>query len=203
MVVPVVAVVVAVAVVVVTAVDVVVAAVDVVVPAVEVVTAARATGRSRRRQSLGRGPAAPAGQEGRHQSGQAHERRQPSPVHCCDHGRAEPARAWHEASPRPVALRPVWRAGRRADILAPVPMLQPVLAASGTGSYGLFYTLLVLHVAAGLTGFASIGFAGTYAGRASQFGAAPDQGDLVTDQADRAADRTARRPTSLRGRPRA
>ena len=80
--------------------------------------------------------------------------------------------------------------GGEQVIFAPVPMLQTVLAASGTGSYGLFYTLLVLHVAAGLTGFASIGLAGTYAGRASQFGATPDQGDLVTDQADRAADRT-------------
>ncbi len=50
-----------------------------------------------------------------------------------------------------------------------------VLAASGTGSSGLFYTLLVLHVAAGLTGFGSIGFAGTYAGRAAQLGAVSDQ----------------------------
>jgi len=36
------------------------------------------------------------------------------------------------------------------------------------GSEGLFYTLLVLHVAAALTGFGSIGFAGTYAARAVQ-----------------------------------
>jgi hypothetical protein len=42
------------------------------------------------------------------------------------------------------------------------------MLASGAGSEGLFYTLLVLHVAAALTGFGSIGFAGTYAARAAQ-----------------------------------
>jgi hypothetical protein len=63
-----------------------------------------------------------------------------------------------------------------------------MLAASGTGSYGLFYTLLVLHVAAGLTGFGSIGLAGTYAGRASHLGAVPDQPDRATNEPDRATD---------------
>ena len=60
-------------------------------------------------------------------------------------------------------------------ILVQPILVQPVLAVSGAGSNALFYTLLVLHVAAALTGFGSIGFAGTYAGRAAQL-SAPDGG---------------------------
>ncbi len=64
-------------------------------------------------------------------------------------------------------------------------MLRPLLAAA-SGSYVLFYTLLVLHVAAALTGFASIGFAGTYAGRATHFATVTDlAGPLPTWRARR------------------
>jgi len=66
-------------------------------------------------------------------------------------------------------------------------MLRPLLAAA-SGSYVLFYTLLVLHVAAALTGFASIGFAGTYAGRATHFATVTDLAGPVTDLAGEAAD---------------
>jgi hypothetical protein len=63
----------------------------------------------------------------------------------------------------------------------PVPLIlvQPVLAASGAGSNALFYTLLVLHVAAALTGFGSIGFAGSYAGRAAQLFVPDGRADLA------------------------
>jgi hypothetical protein len=44
-----------------------------------------------------------------------------------------------------------------------------VVANSGDGSSALFGVLVVLHVAAALTGFASIGLAGTYAARAAHF----------------------------------
>ena len=57
-------------------------------------------------------------------------------------------------------------------------MLRPLL---GSGSYGLFYTLLVLHVATALTGFASIGFAGTYAGRARHFATITKQAGPASD----------------------
>jgi hypothetical protein len=66
-------------------------------------------------------------------------------------------------------------------------MLRPILAAA-SGSYGLFYTLLVLHVAAALTGFASIGFAGTYAGRATHFATVTDRSGPVTDLPGEATD---------------
>jgi hypothetical protein len=63
-----------------------------------------------------------------------------------------------------------------------------LLSLGATQLQRLFYTLLVLHVAAALTGFASIGFAGTYAGRAAQFGGAVDGPGPVTDLAGPASD---------------
>jgi hypothetical protein len=62
-----------------------------------------------------------------------------------------------------------------------------MLAASGAGSNGLFYALLVLHVAAALTGFGSIGFAGTYAGRAAQLFAPARESGPALGEADLAA----------------
>jgi hypothetical protein len=60
-------------------------------------------------------------------------------------------------------------------------MLRPLLAAA-SGSYGFFYTLLVLHVAAALTGFASIGFAGTYAGRATHEASSAAPAGVTTEE---------------------
>jgi hypothetical protein len=62
------------------------------------------------------------------------------------------------------------------------------MLAVGSGSAGLFYVLLVLHVAAALTGFASIGFAGTYAGRATRLAAVTGLSGPVTDAPGEPAD---------------
>lgn len=43
-----------------------------------------------------------------------------------------------------------------------------VAAASGPGSNAAFYVLVALHVLSALTGFASVGFAGTYLARAAR-----------------------------------